>query len=167
VFTIIEDVVICMNLMKYAISDCTMVWTCSESSLMRHMWCIPFRIDNIIFIAAAERIEPSISREASSKIVEVKQIAVSTLPIQRTSTLITGTERRESHETNSRCLSSSPGRSLSHSINYRDDPTYADIKIRVYINVIIDINYSTFTYLVDHTWIEKSCLSQLHNSWFV
>jgi hypothetical protein len=31
VFTIIEYVVICMNLMKYAISDCTMVWTCRNS----------------------------------------------------------------------------------------------------------------------------------------
>jgi hypothetical protein len=60
---------------------------------INHIWRIKLDSHLPIFRSAAESIEPSISREASSTIVEVKQIAVSTLPILRTSSLITGTER--------------------------------------------------------------------------
>ena len=89
--------------------------------------------------SVTESIEPSISREASSKILEVKQIGVPTLSIQRTngSISITDTEKRESSETNSHRLPSKPDSSFLYSI--RDDPTstfpgkrykYADIKLK-------------------------------------
>ena len=93
--------------------------------------------ESINRVTAAESIEPYISREASSKIVEVKQIEVSTLPFRRTGFSISDTEKRESPETNSHLQPSKPDRSLLYSI--RDDPAsacpeerckYADSKLR-------------------------------------
>ena len=115
--------------------------------------------------AVAESIEPSISREASSKIVTVKQIGVPTLPFQRTSISITGTEKRESPETNSRRLPSKPDSSFLHSIRYDPASTcpekrnkYADIEIRELSFKTWSLNKPTIVQLADAGFFQSGMI---------
>ena len=90
----------------------------------------PFNNFDILFWNCSDSV-------VSSKIVEVKQIGVSTLKFPRTFFSISDTEKRESPETNSHLLPSKPDRSFLY--NIRDDPAsacpekrceYADSKLR-------------------------------------
>jgi hypothetical protein len=92
-----------------------------------------------ISFAATESYVCSSPREASNVIFELTPVSI--LLIQRTNrSIIAGTERRESHETNSHRLSNKPDSSSQYSNNHKDDPTstrpgkrhieYANIKLR-------------------------------------
>ena len=92
-----------------------------------------------ISFAATESYVPSSPREASNVIFELTPVSI--LLIQRTNrSIIAGTERRESRETNSHRLSNKPDSSSQYSNNHKDDSTstrpgkrhieYANIKLR-------------------------------------